>query len=61
MKLQKQKSRKVGNKEYSKYVIIVSPDRIQQLGWQDGEELTDEVEGRKLIISRISKLEGKRN
>jgi len=55
MKLQKQKTRKVGNKEYSKYVIIVPPDRVERLGWQEGEELTDQVQGKKLIISSKSR------
>jgi antitoxin component of MazEF toxin-antitoxin module len=61
MRLQKQISRKVGDKEYSKYVIIVPPDRIERLGWQDGEELTDEVQGKNLIISKSRKVEEKRN
>lgn len=55
MRLQKQKSRKVGDKEYSKYVIIVAPDRIETLGWREGEELADQVQGNKLIISPIRK------
>ncbi|MGA2628467.1 MAG: hypothetical protein ABSF63_15565 [Candidatus Bathyarchaeia archaeon] len=54
MRLQKQKSRKVGDKEYSKYVIIVPPDRIDKLGWQEGEELTDQIQGKKLVISSKS-------
>ncbi len=54
MKLQKQTSRKVGDKEYSKYVIIVPPDRIERLGWQEGEELADQVQGKKLVISSKS-------
>lgn len=54
MRLQKQKSRKVGNKEYSKYVIIVPPDRIERLGWQESEELADQVQGKKLVISSKS-------
>jgi antitoxin component of MazEF toxin-antitoxin module len=55
MRLQKQKSRKVGNKEYSKYVIIVPPDRVDELGWRDGEELADQVQGNRLIISPSKK------
>jgi len=54
MRLQKQKSRKVGNKEYSKYVIIVPPDRVERLGWHEGEELADQVQGKKLIIASKS-------
>jgi len=54
MRLQRQTSRKVGNKEYSKYVIIVPPDRIDKLGWHEGEELTDQVQGKKLVITSKS-------
>lgn len=55
MRLQKQTSRKVGDKEYSKYVIIVPPDRITKLGWHEGEELTDQVQGKRLILSAKTK------
>ncbi len=55
MRLQKQSSRKVGDKEYSKYVIIVPPDRIDRLGWHEGEELTDQIQGNKLVISPIKR------
>ena len=61
MRLQKQTSRKVGDKEYSKYVIIVPPDRIDKLGWHEGEELTDYIHGKKLTIySKSAKSESER-
>jgi antitoxin component of MazEF toxin-antitoxin module len=50
MKLQKQLSRKYGGKEYPKWVIIVSPKRIAELGWQEGESLETEVKDQELII-----------
>jgi bifunctional DNA-binding transcriptional regulator/antitoxin component of YhaV-PrlF toxin-antitoxin module len=43
MKLQKQLSRKVGSKEYSKYVITLPPDEIKKLGWKTGEDLELEL------------------
>jgi antitoxin component of MazEF toxin-antitoxin module len=52
MKLQKQLSRKVGNKEYPKYVIVISPSIVKELGWREGEALKEEVKEGKLIISR---------
>ncbi|HIH11249.1 TPA: hypothetical protein HA241_03605 [Candidatus Woesearchaeota archaeon] len=52
MKLQKQLSRKIGVKEYAKYVIVVKPKDIEKLGWKDGEELEAEVKGDKLVIER---------
>lgn len=39
MKLQKRFSRKVGNKEYSKWVIVLPRKRIEELGWKEGVEL----------------------
>lgn len=52
MKLQKQLSRKYGDKEYVKYVIVVKPKYIEKLGWKVGEELEAEVKGKKLIIEK---------
>jgi len=52
MRLQKQLSRKVGNKEYPKWVIIVPPKQIETLGWKEGEYLASEVNNEELIIQR---------
>ncbi|MFA5303451.1 MAG: AbrB/MazE/SpoVT family DNA-binding domain-containing protein [Candidatus Nanoarchaeia archaeon] len=50
MKLQKQSTGKQGNKEYSKYVIVLPSKAIKSLEWKEGEELEYEIEGNKLII-----------
>jgi len=50
MKLQKQLSRKYEGKEYAKYVIVVKPSIIEELGWKDGIELGAEIKGDKLVI-----------
>ena len=52
MRLQKQLSRKVGNKEYPKWVIIVPPKQIETLGWKEGEYLASETNNEELIIQR---------
>ena len=39
MKLQKQLSRKIGGKEYPKYVVTIPPKDIEKLGWKEGIEL----------------------
>ena len=52
MKLQKQLSRKVGSTEYAKWVVVVSPTTIEELGWREGQELEAEVKENKLIIRR---------
>jgi len=52
MRLQKQLSRKVGDKEYAKYVIVIKPKIIEELGWKDGEEFEAEVKKGKLVIEK---------
>ncbi len=52
MYLQKQLSKKIGDKEYAKYVIVVPPKLIDKLKWKGGEELEAEVKGDKLVIER---------
>ena len=53
MKLQKQLSRKTGDKEYAKYVVVIPPSKVEELGWKEGEELDNEVSEDKLILKRI--------
>ena len=50
MKLQKQTSRKIGNKEYSKYVIIIPSEAIKELKWKEGEEIKSKIDLKKLVI-----------
>jgi uncharacterized protein YeaO (DUF488 family) len=54
MKLQKVPSRKVSKKEYNKWLIIVPPKDVEELGWQDGQKLKTAVEKGNLVIA-ISK------
>ncbi len=50
MKLQKRFNRKVGSKEYSKWVIIIPPEDVEKLRWKDGEELSGEILRDGLVI-----------
>lgn len=52
MRLQKQLSRKIGNVEYAKYVTVIPPQTIKELGWKDGENLDVEIKDDKLVIKR---------
>lgn len=52
MRLQKQLSRKIGNTEYAKFVTVIPPQTIKDLGWEDGEELEPEIKEGKLIIKK---------
>jgi len=50
MKLQSQVSRKVGDKEYKKFWIVIPQKILQKLNWKSGQELKGEVKGDKLVI-----------
>lgn len=52
MRLQKQLSRKVGNKEYPKWVITIPPKQIKTLGWTEGEFLESEISDQELVIQK---------
>lgn len=58
MKLQKQSSRKKDDPNYNKYVkwtVIISQDRVNQLGWKEGIDLVDEIKNNSLIINPLIK------
>lgn len=57
MKLQKQLSRRVGNKEYPKWVISIPPKQVKALGWSEGQSLEGEVTDQKLVIKKVSEAE----
>ena len=52
MKLQKQLSRKVGNTEYVKWVIVIPPETIKELEWKEGQGLETEIKDKKLTIKK---------
>jgi len=52
MYLQKQLSKKIGDKEYAKWVLVVPPKLVEKLGWKMKEKLEAEVKGDKLIIEK---------
>ena len=52
IRLQKQLSRKVGNKEYAKWVITIPPKQIRVLGWEEGEFLEGEIINQELVLRK---------
>jgi antitoxin component of MazEF toxin-antitoxin module len=50
MKLQKQVSRRIEETEYAKYVVVIPPDRVERLGWKEGQELDSQIQGQKLVL-----------
>jgi len=57
MQLQKQLSRKVGNKEYPKWVIAIPPRQIEALGWHEGQSLESEIADSQLIVKIVDEKE----
>jgi antitoxin component of MazEF toxin-antitoxin module len=55
LRLQKQLSRKTEGKEYGKWVVVIPPSKVDELGWKEGVELTTEIEKNKLIIMPTEK------
>lgn len=43
MRLQKQLSRKFKGKDYSKWIVVIPPEKINELNWKEGEELEPEI------------------
>jgi bifunctional DNA-binding transcriptional regulator/antitoxin component of YhaV-PrlF toxin-antitoxin module len=52
MKLQSQVSRKVGDKEYDKFWVVIPQKILELLKWKSGQELEPEVKDGKLIIKK---------
>ena len=50
MKLQKQLSRRIGNIEYTKWVIAIPPKDISLMNWKAGIELEAEKTDNGLLI-----------
>jgi hypothetical protein len=50
VKLQKQLSRKVDDKEYPKYVVTIPPKHIAEVGWNEGTELIAVVEEGTIVL-----------
>ncbi|MBS3056481.1 MAG: hypothetical protein J4473_03545 [Candidatus Aenigmarchaeota archaeon] len=52
MKLQKQLSRKVGDIEYAKWVLVIPPNIVEELKWKEGQKLGAEIKENKLIVKK---------
>jgi len=50
LKLQKHVSKKEGNKEFFKYVIVLPNKTVTKLGWQRGEELVFNITSKRLLL-----------
>jgi len=55
LRLLRQVSRQVGDNEYLKWTIIVPPSQVEELGWNEGEELESHVRGKTLLVKPLVK------
>lgn len=55
MRLQKRLSRKVGKKEYVKWVITIPPSEVDTLHWRAGDRLVAEIDNDSLVIKKKPK------
>lgn len=50
MRLQKRIGRKLEDKTYYKYEVVIPTKDIEKLGWEEGEELKRTIKGKRLIL-----------
>jgi hypothetical protein len=50
MRLQRRFNRKVGDKTYDKYIVVVPPGAVEDLKWAPDQELDFKAKGRELIL-----------
>jgi antitoxin component of MazEF toxin-antitoxin module len=50
MRLQRQVSRQVDGNEYAKWIIVIPPSQVEELGWVEGMELESYVKGKILVV-----------
>ena len=55
MKLQKRLSRRVGKKEYAKWIITIPPAIVEKLAWNADQELEAQISESNLIIKKSEK------
>jgi len=54
MRLQKQKTRTVNGKKYFRWTVVIPPNRIDELGWNEGTELESKTKKGRLVL-RLAK------
>lgn len=52
VRLQKQLSRKVGDTEYAKYVVVIPPSAVKEAGFKEGQELKITVVKKKIMLEK---------
>jgi len=55
VKLQKQLNRRLGGREYAKWVLVLPPRTVKALGWKEGQEFKFQIDGRTLRIRPLAR------
>jgi len=50
VKLQKQLSRQFAGRDYAKWVVVLPPKLVKELGWKEGLELVAAADGKGLRL-----------
>lgn len=53
MKLQTRVNKKIGDKEYKQNWVVIAPKDLENLKWEQDQELKAVVKGNKLIIEPL--------
>lgn len=53
MKIQKQLSKKRGDKKYYKYVVNISSEKIKEAGFKEGDELEAEAKKGEIKLKKV--------
>lgn len=53
VKLQRQLNRRARGKEYAKWVLVLPPRIIRDLGWKQGEEFEFQIHGKTLRLRTL--------
>ena len=50
--MQKQQTRVVNGKKYFRWTVVIPPERVEELGWNEGIELESKTKRGRLILRR---------
>ncbi|MBI4983571.1 AbrB/MazE/SpoVT family DNA-binding domain-containing protein [Candidatus Woesearchaeota archaeon] len=52
MKLQKHFAKKIGDKVYNKYVVVIPPEIIKESGFKEGDELVASAKSGSITLKK---------
>jgi hypothetical protein len=55
LRLQKQKTREVKGKEYFRWTVVIPPEKVKELDWDEGAELEPNISKGNLVLRKKAK------